>query len=132
MRLIHEAIVFNVDSRHQILDELTRAFLRHAVRWWYASLTAVQHDGEIFRTEACFHMTLRKFREAVIRKCLSIRKHWIKREHTNLTGVVPEDERKRYGPLAKIQLDGQYTLTTAFTNAIAAAKQAEDAALGRT
>ncbi len=59
-------------------------------------------------------MTLLKSREAVVRKCASIRWHYIHRVYTPLTEVVPEEERTRYAALAEIQLDGSYTLTAAF------------------
>ena len=67
-------------------------------------------------------MTLLKFREAVVRKCASIRRHYIHRVYTPLTEVVPEEERTRYATLAKIQLDGSYTLTAAFRLAITQAE----------
>ena len=63
------AVIFNIDSQRQMLKETTRAFLRHAVRWWYADLTAIQRDASVtmFNWQHCFWRTLRGFHSAVIR-----------------------------------------------------------------
>ena len=107
------AIIFNVGDNNKLLNMVTRAFLRHAVRWWYACMVKVHHEKKIFVWKTCYHITLTKFREAVVRKCLSIRRHYIHRQYTDLTGVVPEEERARYGAVAKIEISGTYTISRA-------------------
>ena len=62
-----------------------------------------------------FYTTLTKFREAVIRYAVQIRRHYIHRKHTNLTEVVPATQRARFSMLLNIQQDGTYTLTDALT-----------------
>ena len=128
MRDYTKAIIFNVNQKHELLGENTRAFLRHAVRWWYASMTKVLKENKVFVWQTCYHTTLLKFREAVIRKCVSIKRHHTHREYTPLTGVVSEEERKRYGALAKIQPNGNYSLTSAFVNEITKAGGQDPAA----
>ena len=123
-------VIFNVDIRHKLLSQNTRAFLRHAVRWWYASLTAVKEQKKIFIWQACFHTTVTKFREAVIRTCIGIRKHYNHRRYTSLTGVVPEEERKRYAAVAKININGTYAITPALETAISRAAAAKARAMG--
>ena len=115
-----KAIIFNVGRDHQLLSMPTRAFLRHAVRWWYASMTKVHKEGTIVSSQTCFHATLLKFREAVIRKCVGIRRHFIHRVHTRLTAVVPEEERAKYACVAKIELNGIYRISPALEAAIQA------------
>ena len=122
MHDIPMVVIFGVGRDGKLLGMLTRAFLRHAVRWWYDSMCSVYKEKTAFVWKSCLHMTLLKFREAVVRKCASIRRHYIHRVYTPLTEVVPEEERTRYATLAKIQLDGSYTLTAAFRLAITQAE----------
>ena len=83
-----------IETKMELLHLHTRAFLRHAVRWWYASMTAVHKENKIFIWQSCFYTTLVKFREAVIRMCSSIRRHYIHRKHTSLTGQGTDGARK--------------------------------------
>ena len=102
-----------------MLKEPTRAFLRHAVRWWYADLTHVNETaGAIFMWEATFCKALEGFRSAVLRHARTIRLHHTHRAYTNLQGVVPESERARFTSLVQIREDGSYQLTAAFTKAV--------------
>ena len=115
MQDIPRAVIFGVGQD----SKLTRAFLRHAVRWWYDIMCSVYKEKATFVWKSCLHMTLLKFREAVVRKCASIRRHYIHRVYTPLTEVVPEEERDRYAPLATIRLDGgSYSFTAAFRLAV--------------
>ena len=125
-----KAAVFNVDYNLNLLNEASRAFFRHAVRWWYAALTRVHKEGAIFTWQSTFYTTLTKFREAVIRYAVQIRRHYIQRKHTNLTAIVPASQRARFNTLITIQLDGTYTLTDALTQAIQDAKLAHETAVG--
>ena len=118
MRNVAQVVIFNVGADNKLLAMPTRAFLRHAVRWWYASLTGVQQEGKGWVWKACLHITLLRFREAVTRKCASIRRHYIHRENTRLTEVVPEEERLRYACVATIQKHGEYTISPALKAAI--------------
>jgi hypothetical protein len=122
MRNIPMAVIFGVGGDNKLLGMLTRAFLRHAVRWWYDIMCSVYKEKATFVWKSCLHMTLLKFREAVVRKCASIRRHYIHRVYTPLTEVVPEEERDRYAPLATIRLDGSYSLTAAFRLAVTQAE----------
>ena len=42
-------VIFGVDSNNTLLPEVTRAWLRHAVRWWYKSMTSIDKHGESSR-----------------------------------------------------------------------------------
>ena len=86
--------------------------------------------GTIIVWEACFHTTVTKFREAVIRTCIGIRKHYNHRRYTSLTGVVPEEERKRYAAVAKININGTYAITPALETTISRAAAAKARAMG--
>ena len=122
-----EAAVFNVDRNLKLINEASRAFFRHAVRWWYAALTRVHREGAVFVWQSTFYKTLTKFREAVIRYAAQIRRHYVHRKHTNLTAIVPTSQRARFNTLIAIQPDGTYTLTDALTQAIQDAKLAHEA-----
>ena len=122
-----EAIIFNVNGA-ELLSEAVRAFLRHAVGKWYASMTAVFREGKIFIWEATFLWTLQGFRAAVLRRCYNIKKHFANREHTNLVAVVSEEERAKYPTLVSIKQDGEHKLTTNFERAIDDAERAREAA----
>ena len=50
-------------------------------------------------------------------------KHDIRRRYTDLTGVIPENERLRFAQLATIQQNGTYELTGPLTTAIAKAEK---------
>ena len=128
-----EAVVFNVSqtgsqSGTELLGEAVRAFLRHAVGKWYASMTAVFREGKIFVWEATFLSTIQGFRTAVLRRCYNIKKHYANRVHTNLVAVVSEEERAKYPTLVSIQQDGEHKLTTNFEQAIDDAECAREAA----
>ena len=131
MRDIVKAVVFNLDYKQRLLGVQTRAFLRHAVRWWYANMTAVHKENKVFIWQSCLRITLTKFKEAVIRMCTSIRRHYIHRRHTSLTGVVSEEERKKHETVAKINLHGEYTVSQALEAAISGATNAEATRLRR-
>ena len=118
MQRTAKAIIFNVDNTSELLGMPTRAFLRHAVRWWYASMTKVHKENLIFEWKTCYHTTLLKFREAVIRKCIGIRRHYVHRVHTRLTEVVPEDERATYACVVKIEKNGTDKISSALEAAI--------------
>ena len=126
-----EVAVFNVDCNLKLINEAAQAFFRHAVRWWYAALTRVHREGAIFVWQSTFYTTLTKFREAVIRYAVQIRRHYIHRNHTNLTEVVPATQRARFSTLLIIQQDGLYTLTDALTKAIQDAKLAHEAQIAQ-
>ena len=70
-----EAIIFNV-SGATLLSEAVRAFLRHAVGKWYASMTAVFRDGEDLPVwEATFLWAVQGFKAAVLRRCYNIKRN---------------------------------------------------------
>ena len=115
-----KTIIFNMAGNNKLLSMPTCAFLRHAVRWWYASMTKVHRENMIFSWRTCFHTTLLKFREAVVRNCIGIRRHFIHRVHTQLTGVVSEAERGKYACVAKIEPNGTYTISPALEATIQA------------
>ena len=52
------------------------------------------------------------------------------RTYTSLTGVVPEEERKRYAAVAKISINGTYAITPALETAISRAAAAKARAVG--
>ena len=76
----------------RLLDEASRAFLRHALNTYYAHATKVQTDSITFNWQRVYHRALVSFRSAVYRHCRSIRLHYIRRRYTDLTGVIPESE----------------------------------------
>ena len=115
---LHRAIVFNVDQRGKLLSEISRAFLRHAVRWWYAAMTAVKEQGSVFIWQHAFLQALKGFRSAAIRWALDIRKHFTKREHTHLMGEVAESTRERFNQVVAVGPSGLYDVTHALTQAI--------------
>ena len=57
-----------------------------------------------------------------------MRKLYVNRIYTNLTGIVSDDDRMKFAPLAAISPSGRTQLTTAFVNAIASAKSSADVA----
>jgi hypothetical protein len=76
-----------------------------------------------------FHHALKQFRDAVLRRGHSMRRLFIHRRFTNLTGIVSDVDRKKYGKLADIDQSGTSKLQPAFVSAIASAETAANAAL---
>ena len=109
-----------------MLKKTTRAFLRHAVRWWYADLTAIQRDASVtmFNWQHCFWRTLRGFRSAVIRWAFDIRRHYIKREYTHLVEQVGEVTRLKYSKLVTVLPCGHWQLASEFQHAVTQAETA--------
>ena len=102
--------IFNLSTRHKPLSVLTCAFLRHAVRWWYAALTDIKENGKgTFVREHVMCTTLERFQDAVVRYARSIRQHYVQRRFTNLEGHVAEKTRKKFEAVVQIELDGKYT-----------------------
>ena len=122
-----DAVIFNM-HQNTLLGEAVRAFLRHAVGKWYASMTAVFREDKVFVWEATFLWTVQGFRAAVLRRCYNIKKHYANRVHTNLVAVVSEEERAKYPTLVSIQQDGEHKLTTNFERAIDDAERTREAA----
>ena len=110
-----------------LLSETCRAFLRHAVRWWYAALTAVKDEKAHFIWQATFLRALHGFRSAVIRWALNIKKHFTKREHTHLVGQVAEGTRAQFSTVVQVGPTGIYSVSAALTSAIDRAQAAFDA-----
>ena len=100
--------------------------LRHAVGNYYAAATRVSTEGELFRWQTTYHWTLLKFRDAVLRRCHGIRRHYVARKHTHLVSVVSETERMAYPELVGITEEGFYNLNPKLTAEID--KAAADAA----
>ena len=118
------SVIFNLSTRHKTLSVLTCAFLRHAVRWWYAALTDIKENGRgTFVREHVMCTTLERFQDAVVRYARSIRQHYVQRRFTNLEGHVAEKTRKKFEAAVHIELDGKYTLTNALKRAVAAARR---------
>ena len=92
----------------------------------FRNATKVQTDGITFKWEQVYYRALVSFRSAVYRHCRGIRLHYIRRAHTDLTGIIPEIERLRFAKLATIHQNGTYELTTPFTDAIAHAAKASE------
>ena len=120
-----EAVIFNHDGK-RLLSEGTRAFLRHAVGKWYASMTATHRENTAFVWQATYLATLHGFRNAVLRWCYSICKQYANRRYTNLTAQVSDTTRASYPTLVQLTPQGEHTLTNIFLNAIADAENALD------
>ena len=120
-----EAIVFNHDGK-RLLNEASRAFLRHAVGKWYASMTATHRENTAFVWQATYLATLRGFRDAVLRWCYGIRKQYANRRYTNLTDQVSDATRASYPTLVQLTPQGEHTLTNVFLDAITKAEKALD------
>ena len=94
----------------------------------YRDATRVHENGATFIWERTYHDSLRRFRDAVLRRGYAMRKLYVNRINTNLVGVVSDADRMKYSSLASITPTGHTTLTPAFTQAIANAQTAADAA----
>ena len=106
-----------------LLQEPTRAFLRHAFGAFYASATKVHKEGAIF------HKALISLRDAALRYRRRIRLMYILRLYTNLTNRVPQTDRQRFGAIVQIEDNGKTHLSPAFTAALDNAKKASDTRL---
>ena len=116
-----DAVIFNMNGG-ELIGEPARAFLRHAVGNYYAAATRVSTEGELFRWQTTYHWTLLKFRDAVLRRCHGIRRHYVARKHTHLVSVVSETERMAYPELVGITEEGFYNLNPKLTAEIDAAE----------
>ena len=114
-----ETIIFGIDANGILVSETSRAWLRHAVRWWYAAMTEIDKNGGAFTAAYTLEKAVMGLREAAVRWATSIKTHYIARKYTKLTGVVKQEERERFNTLVTTSQTGQYTLTTTFSTAIA-------------
>ena len=89
-------------------------------------MRAIDVQGGIFVHELIMVRTLQSYKESVVRYAVSIRKHFIHRQHTKLQGVVSEETRARFPNLVFIGMEGCYQLTPGFNNAIDRAQTALD------
>lgn len=126
-----DAVIFNVDNiSGRVLNEFSRALLRHTLQQYYCDVTRVETDDARFVWQGTLHRALLRLRTALLRKIYSIQKLHTTRVYTHLTEVVPDEERKRYAKLATINHDGTYAISDAFQREIdtadAAAKARHD------
>ena len=111
-----------------MLGEAPRAFLRHAVAVYYADVTRVSTEGALFSWQAAFHWTLIKFRSAVLRWAVAIKRQAAHRYYTGLTGHVSEQTAQQFEQFVSFELPAyDIRLAPAFTASISAAKAALDA-----
>ena len=111
-----------------MLDTAPRAFLRHAVAVYYADVTRVSTENAIFTWQAAFHWTLVKFRSAVLRWAVAIKRQAAHRYYTSLTGHVSEQTAQQFEQFVSFELPFyDIQLAPAFTARISAAKAALDA-----
>ena len=61
----------------QLMSEPSRAFLRHVVGTYYCDATRVHEDGATFIWERTYHDSLRRFRDAVLRRGYAMRKLYV-------------------------------------------------------
>ena len=92
--------------------------LTHHVGTYYRDATRVHEDGATFIWERTYHDSLRRFRDAVLRRGYAMRKLYVNRIHTNLVGVISDTDRMKYSSLASITQAGHTTLTPAFAQAV--------------
>ena len=78
------------------MSETSRAWLRHAVRWWYAAMTEIDKQGGVFSMQRTLESAMKGLREAVTRWAANIRARYVARKYTKLVGVVPKKEREKY------------------------------------
>ena len=124
--LFPRSIIFGINRQQKLLGEATRAFIRHAIRWWYAAMREIDIQGGTFVSELVMLRTVQSYRESVVRYAVSIRKHYIHRVHTKLVEMVSEETRTRFSDLVSIQEDGTYSLTPAFEGEISKIQDALD------
>ena len=105
------------------MHETTRAWLRHAVRWWYAAMTHTDKQCGLFSAAATLERALHGFRGAVVQWAISVRMHYIARTFTKLVGVIADSERAKYNTLVSVEKNDRYQLTTSFTSAIGRVEQ---------
>ena len=115
-------------AQHKLMSEASRALLRHAVGTYYRDATRVHENGAAFIWQRTYHDTLRRFRDAVLRRGYAMRRLFVHRKYTNLVGTVSDNDRAKFAPLATISPSGHTQLSAAFTSAITNAKASADAA----
>ena len=123
------AIVLNVrKSSMKMLNEGSRAFLRHAFGVYYRDVVEVAMHGTIFRWEITFSDAIKSFHKAIMRHCHGIRLLHTHRKYTNLTNQISQTDRARFSPFLEILSEGEYKVSREFETA---RKAAEDAATTR-
>ena len=75
---------------------------------------------------AGYRLQVSNFKKATMRHCYAIRKLYVNRHYTSLTGVVSDKDRQRY-PFVSISKDGTFTFSSTFLSAHDAADQAAEA-----
>ena len=91
--------------------------------FYYDRASQVALHGDKFVWQDVYHRSLLSLRDAVLRRAYAIKRQYTHRAHTHLTSQVPEHERKRFKSLIEISIQGSYTLSDPFQNAITAATQ---------
>jgi PAS domain-containing protein len=127
-RLTTADIILNGASHRvaskKLMNIPARAFLRHVIGVYYRDATRVHENGATFLWERTFHHALKQFRDAVLRRGHAMRRLFVHRRFTNLTGIVAEVDREKYDKLVTIDQSGTSQLKPAFENAIAKAEKA--------
>ena len=116
------ALIFGLRDKITLLPVEVRAFLRHAIRSYYSDMTAVHKNGVLFNYRQTFVRTLHSFRNALLRYAHTMKRLFHQRKFTDLEGITPTQARERFNLLIAIQINGDCTLTGAFTQAVTAAE----------
>ena len=105
------------------MPESTRAFLRHVVGLYYRDATRIHRKGSRIRWEYTFRDAIVNFQKALMRYAYSMRRLYANRKHTNLTAVVPDEDRDRFAEVLQIKTDGTFVISAALKQALHAAEQ---------
>jgi hypothetical protein len=116
------ALIFGLRDRKTLLQTEVRAFLRHAIRSYYSDMTAVHKNGVLFNYRQTLVRALHSFRNALLRYAHTMKRLFHQRRFTDLEGITPTQARERFNVLIAIQINGDCTLTGAFTQAVTAAE----------
>ena len=117
-----EAVIFNT-HKGKLINETTRAFLRHAVGQWYADITKTALEGAIFSWQRAYLGALKRLRTAALRWAHTIRRHYVSRKYSKLTEQVTEDNRKRFDMIIMVGPQGHNSITPALAKEIQWAEQ---------
>ena len=117
-------IIFNTSSGKLVSTE-ARAFIRHAVNCFYRDFAMVDTHDRAFTWELTFADALHSFRRAVLAWAQTIRVFTTIRRHTSQKKQVPAETLRKFEKLVIFSDMGYtFTLTPAFTHAIAQAEAA--------
>ena len=112
------AIIFGLQSPHELLDEGARAFLRHAMREFWNAFSAVDLRNAEWQTTRIYLATLEALRRSLVRRAAAISIFHAGRAFTDEADGIPAEDARLFPELIEMSPTGEDSIAPVLPQAI--------------